>query len=140
MRPKLLSLLGPKYYRRPVYDYYVMGKIEMVDGYLIAEMCKQHFCSSSASFMAVNLNHGDIHVAFFRSGHVEWFHTTGKAKDLPYNVLHKPLWMQGTGAVDKVDETTRGQHRKHLQRSGLSVPLNGQLAELIIKGQLSPGR
>lgn len=103
---KLKALLGRKYYRRLVYDYYVMAKIESIDGYLVAQMCKQHFCPSSASFMAVNLTNGDIHVAFWRSGYIEWFHTTGKSKDLPYAVLHKPWWMNGS--ADKVREVTRG--------------------------------
>ncbi|MEK6337308.1 MAG: hypothetical protein AABM67_20490 [Acidobacteriota bacterium] len=52
LRAGLTALLGRKYYRRLVYDYYVMKKIEVIDGYLVAQMCKQHFCPSSASFMA----------------------------------------------------------------------------------------
>lgn len=105
LRPRLIALLGRKYYRRLVYDYYVMSPMEIVDGYLIAEMCKQHACPSSASFMAVNLTHGDIHVAFWRSGYVEWFHTRGKATDLPYNVVRKPWWMN---APHETREITRG--------------------------------
>jgi hypothetical protein len=83
-----------------------MPKIESIDGYLVAQMCQQHFCPSNASFMAVNLTSGDIHVAFWRSGNIEWFHTNGTAKDLPFNVLHKPWWMNVTPA--KVREITRG--------------------------------
>ena len=107
LRGKLTALLGRKYYRRLVYEYYVMSQIESVDGYLVAQMCQQHFCPSSASFMAVNLTKGDIHVAFWRSGHIEWFHTTGTAKDLPYNVLHKAWWMNVLITHDKVREITR---------------------------------
>ena len=106
LRGKLIALLGRKYYRRLVYDYYVMPRIESIDGYLVAQMCKQHFCPSSASFMAVNLTTGHIHVAFWRSGHIEWFHTTGKAKDLPYNVRQKPWWMNVE--AERVREITRG--------------------------------
>lgn len=105
LRGKLTTLLGRKYYRRLVYDYYVMAKIEAIDGYLVAQMCKQHFCPSSASFMAVNLTKGDIHVAFWRSGTIEWFHTNGKAKDLPHDVRYKPWWMNGP--PDRVREVTR---------------------------------
>jgi hypothetical protein len=105
LRGKLMVLLGQKYYRRLVYDYYVMPKIQSINGYLIAEMCKQHSCPTDASFMAVNLTTGDIHVAFWRSGTVEWFHTVGKAKDLPYDVLNKPWWMNVP--PDRVSEVTR---------------------------------
>jgi hypothetical protein len=107
LRLRLLKLLGAKYYRRLADGYYVMGKIENIDDYLIAEMCEQHNCPASSSFMAVDLRAGDIHVAFYKLGYVEWFHTKGKAKDLPHNVLHKPWWMQGPGIVTKVTETTR---------------------------------
>jgi hypothetical protein len=107
LRPQLLKLLGAKYYRRLANGYYVMGQIENIDGYLIAEMCEQHNCPASNSFMAVNLQAGDIHVAFYNLGYVEWFHSRGKAKDLPHNVLYKPWWMQGPGIITKVTETTR---------------------------------
>jgi hypothetical protein len=107
LRPRLLKLLGAKYYRRLADGYYVMSEIENIDGYLIAEMCEQHNCPASNSFMAVDLRAGDIHVAFYSLGCVEWFHTKGKANDLPHNVLHKPWWMQGPGIVTKVTETTR---------------------------------
>jgi hypothetical protein len=108
LRGKLTALLGRKYYRRLVYDYYVMAPIESIDGYLVAQMCKQHACPSGASFMAVNLTKGDIHVAFWRSGYIEWFHTTGKAKDLPGDVLQKAWWMKVPTSPDKVREITRG--------------------------------
>jgi hypothetical protein len=108
LRGKLTALLGRKYYRRLVDDYYVMSKIESIDGYLVAQMCKQHSCPSSASFMAVNLTKGDIHVAFWRSGYIEWFHTTGKAKDIPNDVLQKAWWMKVPATPDKVREITRG--------------------------------
>jgi len=105
IRPTLIALLGQKYYRRLVNDYYVMAPIELIDGYLVAQMCRQHFCSQDASFMAVNLTSGDIHVAFWHSGTIEWFHTTGMAKDLPNNVLHRPWWLNSTPV--KVREVTR---------------------------------
>jgi hypothetical protein len=108
LRGKLTTLLGRKYYRRLVYDYHVMSPIESIDGYLVAQMCKQHACPSGASFMAVNLTKGDIHVAFWRSGYVEWFHTTGKAKDIPNDVLQKAWWMNVPATPDKVREITRG--------------------------------
>jgi len=108
LRGKLTALLGRKYYRRLVYDYYVMSPIKSIEGYLIAEMCQQHFCPSNASFMAVNLTRGDIHVAFWRSGKIEWFHTIGTAKELPYDVLHKPWWMNVPITPGKVSEITRG--------------------------------
>jgi hypothetical protein len=108
LRGKLTTLLGRKQYRRLVYDYYVMSPIESIDGYLVAQMCKQHACPSGASFMAVNLTKGDIHVAFWRSGYIEWFHTTGKAKDLPDDVLQKAWWMKVPTTPDNVREITRG--------------------------------
>jgi hypothetical protein len=108
LQPRLLKLLGAKYYRRLANRYYVMSPIKTIHGYLIAYMCEQHFCPHNSSFMAVNLSEGDIHVAFFSHGSVEWFHTKGKAKDLPHEVLHFPWWMQAKGAVEKVRETTRG--------------------------------
>jgi hypothetical protein len=108
LRGRLTTLLGQDHYRRLVYDYYVMSPIESIDGYLVAQMCKQHACPSGASFMAVNLTKGDIHVAFWRSGYIEWFHTTGKAKDLPDDVLQKAWWMKVPTTPDKVREITRG--------------------------------
>jgi hypothetical protein len=108
LRSRLIRLLGRKYYRRLVYDYYVMSKIESTDGYLVAQMCEQHACPSSASFMAVNLTKGDIHVGFWLSGSVEWFHTTGMARDLPPNVRQKAWWTNVPLAPDKVREVTRG--------------------------------
>ena len=108
MRGKLTALLGRKYYRRLVYDYYVMSTIESVDGYLVAQMCEQHACPSGASFMAVNLTKGDIHVAFWRSGYIEWFHTTGKAKDLPKDVVQKAWWLNEPTTRENVREVTRG--------------------------------
>ena len=84
-----------------------MSPIKNVDGYLIAFMCEHHFCPHNSSFMAVNLNEGDIHVAFFSDEYVEWFHTKGKAKDLPHDVLYYPWWMQSPGIVTKVVEKTR---------------------------------
>ena len=106
LRPRLIALLGRKYYRRLVYAYYVMSPIESIDGYLVAQMCRQHFCPRDASFMAVNLTNRDIHVAFWHYGTIEWFHTTGKANDLPDKVLHKPWWMNTT--PERVREVTRG--------------------------------
>ncbi len=108
LRRKLTALLGRNYYRQLVYDYYVMSKIESIDGYLVAQMCKQHACPSSASFMVVNLTKGDIHIAFWRSGYIEWFHTTGTAKDLPNDVLQKAWWLNVPTAADKIREITRG--------------------------------
>ena len=108
LRGKLTTLLGRKYYRRLVYDYYVMSPIESIDGYLVAQMCKQNACPSGASLMAVNLTKGDIHVAFWQSGHIEWFHTTGKTKDLPNGVFQKVWWMNVPTTPDKVREITRG--------------------------------
>ena len=114
LRPKLLRLLGAKSYKRLVNDYYVMSQIEFIDGYLIAQMCEQHACPASSSFMAVNLGSGDIHVAFFREGHVEWFHTMGKAKDLPYNVLHKPWWMRAPVWSRGLTKLPRTQHNERM--------------------------
>jgi hypothetical protein len=108
LRGKLTRLLGRKYYRRLVYDYYVMSPIESIDGYLVAQMCEQHACPSGASFMTVNLTKGDIHVAFWRSGYIEWFHTTGTAKDLPNNVLRQAWWLNEPITPDKIREITRG--------------------------------
>lgn len=107
LQPRLLKLLGPKYYRRLANRYYVMSPIKNIDGYLIAYMCEQHFCPQNSSFMAINLSEGDLHVAFFSYGYVEWFHTKGKAKDLPHEVLYYPWWMQAPGVVAKVRETRR---------------------------------
>ncbi len=107
LRPRLLKLLGTRRYRRLANFYYTMSPIKNVDGYLIAFMCEHHFCPHNSSFMAVNLNEGDIHVAFFSDGYVEWFHTKGKAKDLPHDVLYDPWWMQSPTAVTRVVEKTK---------------------------------
>jgi len=107
LRPRLLKLLGRKHYRLLANGYYVMSPIKNIDGYLIAYMCERHFCPHRSSFLAVNLSEGDIHVAFFSDGYVEWFHTKGKAKDLPHDVLYYPWWMQSPGTVTKVVEKTR---------------------------------
>lgn len=107
LRPRLLKLLGRKHYLRLANFYYTMSPIKKVDGYLIAFMCEHHFCPHNSSFMAVNLTEGDIHVAFFSDGYVEWFHTKGKAKDLPHDVLYYPWWMQSPTAVRRVVEKTK---------------------------------
>ncbi len=107
LRPRLLRLLGTKHYRRLANFYYTMSPIKNIDGYLIAFMCEHHFCPHNSSFMAVNLNEGDIHVAFFSDGYVEWFHTKGKAKDLPHDVLYDAWCMQSPGIVTKVVEKTK---------------------------------
>jgi hypothetical protein len=107
LRPRLIKLLGRKRYLHLANFYYTMSPIKDVDGYLIAFMCEHHFCPHNSSFMAVNLDKGDIHVAFFSDGYVQWFHTKGKAKDLPIDVLYYPWWMQSPGTVTKVVEKTR---------------------------------
>jgi hypothetical protein len=107
LRSRLLTLLGRKKYLQLTNFYYTMAPIEKVDGYLIAIMCERHFCPHNSSFMAVNLSEGDIHVAFFSHGYVEWFHTKGKSRDLPSNVLNKLWWMQSPTSVEKVIEKTR---------------------------------
>jgi hypothetical protein len=107
LRPRLVKLLGSRRYRRLADFYYTMSPIKNVDGYLVAFMCERHFCPHNSSFMAVNLNDGDIHVAFFSDGYVEWFHTKGDAKALPHDVLYYPWWMQPPGAVRKAVEKTK---------------------------------
>ena len=107
LRPRLIKLLGRKRYPHLANFYYTMSPIKNVDGYLIAFMCEHHFCPHNSSFMAVNLNEGDIHVAFFSDGYVEWFHTKGKARDLPHDVLYYPWWMQPPEMVIKAVEKTK---------------------------------
>jgi len=107
LRPMLLKLLGAKDYKRLAHGYYVMSNIELIDDYLIVKMCEQHNCPSRNSFMAVNVKEDDIHVAFYEYGSVEWYHTRGKAKDLPHSVLYNVWWMQSPGATDKVKESTK---------------------------------
>jgi hypothetical protein len=107
LKPRLIRLLGKRRYLHLANFYYTMSPIKNVDGYLLAFMCEHHFCPHNSSFMAVNLTDGDIHVAFFSDGYVEWFHTKGKTKDLPHDVLYYPWWMQSPTAVTRVVEKTK---------------------------------
>ena len=108
LRRKLIQLLGRRSFRRLLNDYYVMGPVKVVGDYVIVDRCERHNCDESSSFMAVNVRRGDIHVAFYRLDRLDWFHTKGKARDLPQEVLndeglkiHRPL-------IKAVSEITRG--------------------------------
>ncbi len=107
LQRRLLKLLGSKNYGRLLNDYYVMGPVAAAGDYIIVGRCERHNCDESASFMAVNFRDGDVHVAFYKLGKLEWFHSKGSARDLPREVLNNE-WLQNYGPfVKSTTETTR---------------------------------
>jgi hypothetical protein len=64
-----------------------MGPIRILGDYLVVARCERHNCDESSSFMAVNVRAGDVHVAFYKLGKLEWFHSKGTSRDLPREVL-----------------------------------------------------
>ena len=105
LRKKLIRLLGRRSYRRLLNDYYVMGQVKVVGDYVIVGRCERHNCDESSSFMAVNFRRGDIHVAFYSVGRLEWFHN--KAKDLPQDVLNDENLRIYRPFVKVISEITR---------------------------------
>ena len=107
LRGKLTRLLRQKNYHRLLNDYYVMGPVKLVGEYVIVDRCERHNCDESSSFMAVNIRRGDVHVAFYRLGKLEWFHSRGRSRDLPQDVLNDE-WLRIYGPfVKNVSEITR---------------------------------
>jgi len=107
LQRRLLKLLGSKNYRRLLNDYYVMGPVTASGDYVIVDRCERHNCDESASFMAVNSRDGDIHVAFYKLGKLEWFHSKGTTRDLPRDVLNDE-WFRSYGPfVKSTTEVTR---------------------------------
>ena len=84
-----------------------MGQVELIGNYVVVDRCERHNCDESSSFMAVNVRAGDIHVAFYRLGELEWFHTKGKARDLPRAVLNHERLESDRPFVRHVTEITR---------------------------------
>ena len=84
-----------------------MAPVKLVGDYVIVDRCERHNCDESSSFMAVNIRDGDIHVAFYRLGKLEWFHTRGKSQDLPQDVLNDEGLRIYRPFVKTVSEMTR---------------------------------
>src|SRR6476620_6499735 len=74
LNARLRQLLGPSYYRRITFDdHFVMGPISLVaDRYSVIAMCEQHNCVSKQTFVAVNIERGDVHVALYHYGTLDW--------------------------------------------------------------------
>ena len=107
LQRRLLKLLGSKNYRRLLNDYYVMGPVAAAGDYIIVDRCERHNCDESASFMAVNVRDGEVHVAFYRRGKLEWFHSKGTTRDLPTDVLNGE-WLRNYGPfIKSTTEVTR---------------------------------
>ena len=115
LRRKLVGLLGRNNYNRLLNDYYVMGAVQLVGDYIAVDRCERHNCDESSSFMAVNIRTGDVHVAFYKSGKMEWFHTKGKSQDLPQAVLNDEWFRIHQPFIRSVSEITLGQQNKRLQ-------------------------
>ena len=107
LRKKLTRLLGIRNYERLLNDYYVMGPVKLVGDYVIVDRCERHNCDESSSFMAINIRRGDLHVAFYRLGKLEWFHSKGKSRDLPDAVLDDEGLKINRPFVKSVSEITR---------------------------------
>jgi hypothetical protein len=84
---KLHRLLRKEGLDRLLNDYYVMGPVKLVGDYVIVTRCERHNCDESSSFLAANTQTGDVHVAFYKLGRLEWFHTKGTSRELPREVL-----------------------------------------------------
>ena len=107
LQHSLIKSLGWKTYDRLLKDYYVMGPVAIVGDYIIVDRCERHNCDESASFMAVNFRVGDVHVAFYKLGKLEWFHSKGTARDLPNDVLNTEWWQIYGPFVKSTSEVTR---------------------------------
>jgi hypothetical protein len=107
LRRRLIKLLGWKNYNRLLNDYYVMGPVELAGDYVIVDRCERANCDESTSFLAVNLRHGDVHVAFYKVHRLEWFHSEGTARDLPRDVLHNEWFRIYGPLVQSTNEVTR---------------------------------
>jgi hypothetical protein len=104
---KLRRLLGVNYYRRVTFNNnFVEFPISLVDNFAIITTCEAHNCVSKQMFLAVNLDRGDVHVAFYSYGSLDWFHTSGKSTDLPAAVRDKLADI--VNPPRKIRETTRG--------------------------------
>lgn len=107
LQRRLVKLLGRKNYKRLLNDYYVMGLVTEAGDYIIVDRCERHNCDESASFMAVNFRRRDVHVAFYKLGKLEWFHSKGTVRDLPHDVLDTE-WLRSYGPfVKSTTEVTR---------------------------------
>ena len=107
LQRRLVKLLGWKNYNRLLNDYYVMAPVAAVGDYIVVDRCERHNCDESASFMAVNFRRGDVHVAFYKLGKLEWFHSKGTTSDLPREVLDTE-WFRSYGPfVKSTTEVTR---------------------------------
>ena len=107
LQRRLLKLLGWKNYNRLLNDYYVMGPVAVVGDYIVVDRCERHNCDESASFMAVNLRRGDVHVAFYKLGKLEWFHSSCTARALPHDVLDTEWWRIYSPFVKSTTEVTQ---------------------------------
>ena len=114
LQRRLVKLLGWKNYTRLLNDYHVMGPIKIVDDYVIVDRCERGNCDESSSFMAVNVRRGDLHVAFYKLGKLQWFHSKGRARDLPRSVLETEWWQSNAPFVKSMTETTKTPGRKNL--------------------------
>jgi hypothetical protein len=107
LQRRLLKSLGWKNYNRLLKDYYVMGPVAVAGDYIVVDRCERHNCDESASFMAVNLRRGDVHVAFYKLGKLEWFHSSGTTRDLPRDVLDTEFWRIYGPLVKSTSEVTQ---------------------------------
>jgi len=106
LQRRLVKLLGWKNYRCLLNDYYVMGRIELAGDYVIVDHCERGNCDESSSFMAVNFRRGDLHVAFYKLGTLQWFHSKGRARDLPRSIFETEWWQSNAPFVKSITETT----------------------------------
>ncbi len=108
LKSQLRRLLGRDYYRRVTFkEHFTMGPISLVaDHYVIIAMCEAHNCVSKQMFLAVNVDRGDVHVALYHYGSLDWYHTQGKSTDLPRPVLDELDQLLPTRR--NVREITRG--------------------------------
>jgi hypothetical protein len=109
-------LLGRNYYRRITFnDNFVEVPVRVLDNdYLFVTTYEAHNCVSKQMFLIVDLNAGDIHVALYHYGSLEWFHTRGNFKDLPKPILDE-LHLQ-MGSPRAVREITRGAIQQFVGR------------------------
>ena len=107
LRRRLIKLLGWKNYNRLLKDFHVMGPVKISGDYVIVDRCERQNCDANASFMAVNIRRGDIHVAFYKVYKLEWFHSTGTVRDLPRDVLDAEWWQIYGPLIKSTSEVTR---------------------------------
>ena len=93
----LKELLGKKDYKHLTNELSVETPIEMVSGFLIVKVCRQHCCPCDNAMIVINLENGAMHVGFYKGGerksNTRWYSSDGDFYELPKEILDDFLQM-----------------------------------------------